>query len=62
MGSRERPCQSSWFQKFLWLHYDARYDITFTLCVIVEWKTFNLFFFLEAGNVRFYHLMLKKVK
>ena len=31
MGSRERKSQSSWFQKF-------------TLSVIVEWKTFDLFF------------------
>ena len=34
----------------------------FTLCVTVEWKTFNLFFLSEATNVRPYHLMLKKSK
>ena len=24
IGSRERSCQSTWFQKFPWLHYDTR--------------------------------------
>ena len=25
MVSRERPCRSSWFQKFPWLHFNTRY-------------------------------------
>ena len=27
MGCRERAFQASWFEKFLWLHYDEGFDV-----------------------------------
>ena len=36
--------------------------LIFTLCVIVEWKTFNLFFLPESTNLIYYHFILEKSK
>ena len=50
--------------KMLILLSTLRYKVPliFTLCVIVEWKTFNLFFLPESTNLIYYHFILQKSK
>ena len=34
VGKKQRSCQSSWFKKFSWLHYDQRNDSVFCILCI----------------------------